>query len=176
MEFITNIADKYAALLVSICALLLTINQARMTRKHNKLTVRPHLTSFTTHVPHPDISGVTLIKFTLSNNGIGPAVIRTYEPMFDEKALDPTKFDELLALAKEVLPISILDQECWFGFFRKGYVMAKDEEMNVAIVAVVPTIDTNHQALEEALQRFHIKVGYESMYGEAFTYDSRNHF
>lgn len=176
MDFIANLAQQYAALFISICALLLTINQARITRTHNKLTVRPHLTSFTEHLPHPNISGVTLIKLTLSNNGIGPAVIKSYEPMLDGQPLDPTRFDALLALAKDVLPVSILGQECRFSFLRKGYVMAKDEEKPIASVAFVPTLDTDFILLERAEQRFHVRVAYESIYGEPFEYDSRNHF
>lgn len=176
MELIANLAQQYAALFVSICALLLTINQAVMTRRHNKLTVRPHLTSFTDRILHPEITGVTQVKLTLSNNGVGPAVIRSYEPMLDGQPLDPTKFVALLATAKEVLPVSILDQECRFAFFRKGYVMAKDEEKCIALLAIVPTLDTDFALLEKAEQRFHIRVTYESIYGERFGYDSRNHF
>ncbi len=176
MEFLTSFAQEYAALVVSICALVLTISQANATRRHNKLMIRPHLTSFTDQSPAPGMAGVTLIKMALSNNGIGPAVIKSYEPLLDGQPLDPTKGDELLAVAKQVLPAPVLDHPCEFAFFRKGYVMAKDEEKNVATVAVVITLDTDLMALRKAQERFHLRVQYESLYGEQFVYDSRDHF
>lgn len=176
MDFVADFAQQYAALFVSICALLLTINQAVMTRKHNRLTVRPHLTSFTDNVPHPSFGGISLIKMSLSNNGIGPAVVKSFQPMLDGVPLDPENFDELLSIAKRELPVSLLDQGCRFSLFRKGYVMAKDESMSVAEIAYAPTIHDDPKALEAALQRFHLKVDYESIYEEKFSYDSRNHF
>jgi len=43
IKYLADLAREYAALFISICALILTISQAKAIRKHNRLTSDPTL-------------------------------------------------------------------------------------------------------------------------------------
>lgn len=175
MDFLIDLCQQYAALFVSICALFLTINQSMATRRHNRLTVKPHLTSFTERVADSERNGIVLVKATLSNNGLGPAIIKSFEPLFDGLSIKASDPDELAEFVQKTLPVSILRDECYFSVLRKDYVLAKDQKITVAQLSVLPTIDVSYEALKASLDQFHLRVTYESAYGESFTYDSRDH-
>jgi len=175
MDFLIELCQQYAALFVSICALFLTIHQSRATRKHNRLTVKPHLTSFTDRVADPERKGIILVKATLSNNGLGPAIIKSFEPLFDGMPIKASDPEDLAEFVEKTLSVSILRDECYFSVLRKDYVLAKDQKVTVAQLSIVPTLDVSYDDLKGALDKFHLRVTYESAYGESFVYDSRNH-
>lgn len=166
MDFLIDLCQQYAALFVSICALFLTINQSMATRRHNRLTVKPHLTSFTERVADSERNGIVLVKATLSNNGLGPAIIKSFEPLFDGLSIKASDPDELAEFVQKTLPVSILRDECYFSVLRKDYVLAKDQKITVAQLSVLPTIDVSYEALKASLDQFHLRVTYESAYGE----------
>lgn len=175
MDFLADIAREYAALLVSICALFLTINQSLATRKHNRLTVRPHLTSFVDQRADTERKGITTIKATLSNNGLGPAIVKEFELLLDGAPIEHSEPGDLFPTVEKILPVRLLADECHFAVLRQNYVMAKDAALPVATISYAPTIHDDPTAIRVAMRRFHIRVSYESAYGESFAYDSRNH-
>lgn len=175
MDFLADIAREYSALLVSICALFLTINQSRATRKHNRLTVKPHLTSFIETKPDTSRQGLMVINVTLSNNGLGPAIIKTFEPLLDGTPIKYSKPGDLYPIAEKVLPVRLIADECYFAVLRNKYVMAKDAALAVATITYATTIHDDPVAIQDAHNRFHLRVSYESAYEESFAYDSRSH-
>jgi hypothetical protein len=175
LDFLAELARQYAALFFSACALYLTISQARATRKHNRLTVRPQLTSFTETKPDPERNGIVIIKATLSNSGLGPAIIKTFKPLLDGVPLTIKKPEDLLPVAEKALPVHLIAEGCQFTVLRQGYVMAKDEVVTLVKLSFASTVHDDPKTLERALDRFHIRVTYESAYEESFVYDSRDH-
>jgi len=75
MNLLAEFARDYAALLISICALFLTISQTRATHKHNRLTVRPHIATYTDSKADLERAGVRLVEVRIANSGLGPAII-----------------------------------------------------------------------------------------------------
>lgn len=63
---------------VAACAFITTIWQAAITRKHNRMSVKPHLTTWTTTIHEGRSYAVHLM-----NNGLGPALITKYEVLVD---------------------------------------------------------------------------------------------
>jgi hypothetical protein len=175
MELLAELAREYAALLVSICALFLTINQSMATRKHNRLTVKPHLTSFTEIRPDPERQGIMTVKATLSNNGLGPAIVKTFEPLLDGVPINFSKPGDIFPIVEKVLPLRLIADECYFAVLHQNYVLAKDAVLAVATISYAQTVHDDPAAIQDALNRFHIRVSYESAYGESFAYDSRCH-
>ena len=175
MSFLADLAREYAALLVSICALFLTISQAMATRKHNRLTVRPHLATYTDNKADLERAGVRIIKIEITNSGLGPAIIKTFEPLLDGEPLKADDPDDLFPVVRKTIPANLIDDECHITVLRPGHVLANDEVVTIAHLAIVPTIHDDPKALKEALDRFHIRVRYESGYEESFAYDSREH-
>lgn len=159
-----------AALLVSICALFITVNSAWATRRHNRLMVRPRLTSFTT-VETDAATRVTSTTFTLTNSGLGPAIIRTYEVFQGGERIPATTPAELGDGLKLATGVPFSSNKSTFSLLKRGFVMAKDEERNLAVVHVV-NMTTEHN---EALRKLKLRVTYESAYGESFVYDTDDH-
>jgi hypothetical protein len=80
-----NNEEIYIALvsiLVAACALGTTIWQGYIMRKHNKLSVKPLLTTFDLQ----DLKGnIEWVEYRLENCGVGPAIIKNFSLFYDEK-------------------------------------------------------------------------------------------
>jgi hypothetical protein len=59
---------------IALFALGLTIYQASLARRHSRLTVKPHL-SVKADLRYDATLNSSIVKITLTNNGLGPAVI-----------------------------------------------------------------------------------------------------
>ncbi|OUR82696.1 hypothetical protein A9Q75_05245 [Colwellia psychrerythraea] len=81
-----------ASMLVAIVALVATLYQSHLSKEHNKLSVVPHLI---VHRYTVDES----CKFTLENNGLGPAIIKEFKLVASGKEISgfiETAYDEAL--------------------------------------------------------------------------------
>lgn len=172
MSFVQQHALEIAAILVSACALFLTIYQAMAARKHNRITVRPHLTTFIDKHSSPDSRRVDV---TLSNNGLGPAVIKSFEPLFNGSPTGATDSKSLEHFVADNLGLQIHPSPSYFSFLNPGYIMAADSEMKIASFAVVMSLSMKDEAIQSALSQFEIRITYQSLYEEDFVYDSREH-
>lgn len=77
-----GISISLASAVVAMCALGVTFWQARIMRTHNKLSVRPLITSFM----NQDVKGETgYISFDIENCGTGPAIIKNFILLYDGK-------------------------------------------------------------------------------------------
>ena len=71
---------KHTAEVIALCALGLTMYQAKVARRHNVLSVQPYITEFTHRKTFP---GRGLLAFRLMNHGIGPAFITGFNILLD---------------------------------------------------------------------------------------------
>src|SRR3989344_2263262 len=72
-----------ASAIIALCALGLSIWQGYLSRGHNRISVRPHLTMWT-HKYHGD----GLYAADIVNNGIGPAIIKCFSVKLDGKKIE----------------------------------------------------------------------------------------
>ena len=78
-----------AGLATAVCALVATIWQGVVARKHNRLSVKPVLTLY-----REESDGKIYVK----NNGTGPALIRDYEIYKDDKLIAEQEVQTALPL------------------------------------------------------------------------------
>jgi hypothetical protein len=131
--------------------------------------VRPRLTSFT--MVESDLeTGVTTTTFTLTNSGLGPAIVSTYEVFQGDRKIYATTPTELGAGLTGATGVPFAPNSS-FSILKKGYVMAKDEERALAVVRVA-NMTEEHDA---AFKKLRLRVVYESAYGESFVYDTIDH-
>lgn len=128
------------SLATAVCALVATIWQAAIARKHNRLSVRPVLTLYR----HED-DGIIVIR----NNGSGPAIIRSYELYADSGRVALDAMDGLLPTVSDVPELT------------PGVAIAVGE--SVQLVKSVPLLDGGHV---KPLQDLRFRIVYESIYGE----------
>jgi hypothetical protein len=151
-----------AALLVAICALAYTAYEVRVQRAHNRLTVRPHLSTFT-HTSRTDTA--VLFHAQVVNNGLGPAFIKDFEAYLDGKPCD------LRAALKEVLGEKKADTSS--TVLGTEYAMAANETKDIFVVRFPCKSDEEFQHVGKNLDRIDIKVEYECGYGTRRILDSR---
>lgn len=79
------ISGEYIAIAsfsVALCAFVFSFWQAKIVRDHNKISVKPHLTTWNS-VDHDN--GIYVVH--VLNNGIGPALINKFEIRVDNKVI-----------------------------------------------------------------------------------------
>src|SRR5688572_25280527 len=77
-----------SAVFIALLALTVTIWQAALTRRHNRLSVRPHLRIDWLVSDEGTDEKVSVV---LSNNGLGPAIIKRFQWKIDGKPLARSK-------------------------------------------------------------------------------------
>lgn len=161
-----------AAVVVSVCALMLTCYTAWLSRHHNRVSICPRLVAFVERrlVTEPG-GGHLIIDVGLTNTGLGPALISNYELLVDGSPAPADEPDSMFASIRSAMPADYINSLCSFGTLKKGYVMASGEGFQVVVLAIrEPGVD-----IKESMKRLHLRVRYLSMYGESFIYDTRTH-
>jgi len=72
-------------LIIALSASIATIWQGVLTRRHNKLSVKPFLKTEGNYIPGQKVS------ITLSNTGFGPAIIKSIQILIDGQVFDSTE-------------------------------------------------------------------------------------
>lgn len=169
MEDLICILKNNSSGLISGCALSLTVYQAWATRKHNRLSVQPRLTSYK-HLEH-DASDekVTRVIATLSNSGLGPAFIKKFEVLVNHEPFTILEPDDLFRLITQNVSATLLESRA--GVLRKEHVLSNGAKADLIDLKI---LNATALTLSE-LEVFHVRIVYESAYGDSFTYDSRSH-
>ena len=167
-DFIASLKDNLSVV-ISICALLLTVYQAWATRKHNRLSVQPRLAT-QLQIEH-DVTEERVIRViaTLSNSGLGPAIIKSFEILVNDKPYVINEHSEIESLVARNVSGHIVELRT--GFLRKNHTFSKDATTELLNL----NIRNATESTSEEMKMFHIRVNYESAYGESFSYDSRTH-
>lgn len=170
MDDIIYFLQQQAALIVSLCAIGLTLQQGWAARKHNRISVKPKLTTFSEKKSVQNKQDLIMYQITLSNHGLGPAFIESFEFLIDGKPIKSEEPSEIYKTIKNATKLQLDDHLWTIGVLRKEHVMGKDTSEIIAQVAFIQ----NDSAIED-LKRFHARVVYKSAYGEMDTYDTRYH-
>ncbi|MGA2914435.1 MAG: hypothetical protein ABSE89_00185 [Sedimentisphaerales bacterium] len=147
--------------IIALCALVFTIWQGFQVRKHNKLSYRPHLTTWTTRNADNGFYSVELM-----NNGLGPALIENFVLKVDGEIIPGVGTEPVEKALKILLPNHNYNSEQ--SFVSKGYSMpAKDKCTIVAVQFTNPPFPTR-EFVEHTLNRGDIEISYKSFYNEFF--------
>ncbi|GEM_PF-2044982 len=160
--FINNSAE----ILIGTSALILTTVTVYQTRKHNRLSITPHLNTF---LDHGD-KEVTLI---LLNNGIGPARIDDITVFIRENDfkgdLKQIAFNQIQDVLLECLTIE------YAIHLGSNYSLLPGSKHELIKVSISDSEYTRAQ-IERNLKQIHLLIGYSSFYGDTFTLDTRKTF
>ncbi|HAS3656066.1 TPA: hypothetical protein I6199_003019 [Vibrio cholerae] len=149
------------ALIVAVCSFFLTIYQARLSRKHNQLQVKPYL----------DLTCVSTLnegfKCILKNYGTGPAYIEKINYYLDGEKYEVLSPDDFKALLLEVglENISLDIRHC---HFHKHSALSSSEQVNLFELTNSANKPYNHIDIITCLKRISITVDYECSYGLKF--------
>lgn len=157
-------------IIISTCALAFTAYQAHLSRVHNKLSVRPSLTTVVNTTT--DKNNNIAHEATLINAGLGPAYIKSFQVLIDNKHVNcKTPLEIHNSIVSNFKKYSFINNACYYMVLRKQAVVASDERIVIGTIVVKPSVDMNH----DDFNKIHILIEYESAYGEGYIYDSRLH-
>lgn len=167
LQAVTTWLTSNTALVVAVCALFVAGYQASATRRHKRLSVRPHVV-VTAERLYDGPKACFVVK--LRNNGLGPAIIRGYEALLDGKPFNTKNTDEVATKVRELAKRQFLN----FRHFHlaSGDAFAKDQEVVLLNVELPLFIGDVGNKVLEPFERLSTRIAYESVYGEKFAYDS----
>lgn len=156
-------ASDVAALAASVAATF-TAYQAMLLRRHNRLSVKPHLSTWTRT---DDANKEFKIYFILSNNGLGPAIIKDFVVYFDNEKLGDnmdtqalkSEIEKKAAQEKGIIKstVSVLGIDSAFPVGEKEVLF---------LIHVPMYMGFDKSKFESFVNRFDLKINYNSVYGE----------
>ena len=151
-----------ASAIIALCAFAISVWQGVVSRKHNRMSVRPHLTTWRHSSASRGYYQVDLI-----NNGIGPALIEKFSVKIDGKVLPGTELEAIDKAMKILFPnTSYTMGKAYVG---RGYAMAPKERCTIVSVQFTGGAVPSPEIVEHALlSRADLEVRYKSFYGEEF--------
>lgn len=153
-----------ASTMIALCALIFTIWQGFLARKHNRLSVKPHLTPCTDD--HIETKG--LFRYRVMNNGLGPALIERVVLKVDGNEMIGEGAELIKNALERLLPESIYKYGAFYAFFTKGFPMLPKEDMVVAEVQFDPLSKKPKNFGKDLEKRAKLEIEYKSFYGEKF--------
>jgi hypothetical protein len=160
-----NWLSNNASNVIAICAFGATFWQAHLTRKHNKLSVKPYLTTWTTM----SSDGYSVLK--IINNGIGPAHIKSFKILVDGQKMVGEALEPHDKCLKLLFPEYKYD---WYGsYLGVGYMMRSHEERDLIAIKFIGEKMPEQVEVEHRAKRVQILIKYESIYKEEDDYDSQ---
>jgi hypothetical protein len=150
-----------SSVVIALCALGISVWQGIQTRKHNKLSFRPHLTTWT----HSNIEkGFYAIE--LINNGLGPAIIESFTVKIDGKQISGEGAEPIEKALKILFPNHTYQSH--HSYVAKGYSMAAKERCTVVAVQFTGPHLPSPEFVEHAINRGELEISYKSFYEEVF--------
>ncbi|MCP5361020.1 MAG: hypothetical protein H6908_00035 [Hyphomicrobiales bacterium] len=158
------IGDNIASVIAG-CALVLTIVEIHLSQRHNRLSAKPYLTTFSNKGTDKQRKWANV---ELMNNGTGPAFIKSFKVYHEGNFVCDTDYDEIETFLTQTLP-----KECnhHFETLGKDYSMPVNEKRNLLMLEF--SVDASEHDPKTIINKFDLVVDYESIYGQKFTYDSR---
>jgi hypothetical protein len=161
-------SGRNIASILAVCALGLTAYQAIAMRRHNHLSVRPHLGSFSARTLSPSEGRITI---SLVNNGLGPAFIDSFSVTLDSQPVNARVPLELEVAINRRL--GSRPRNFAVGTLARGAAMLKDEIRELLRLQFPATSQAEFDGANAQLDRMRLVITYHSPYDETFVYDSK---
>lgn len=143
---------------IAVAALFIAVWQARATRVHNRLSVKPQLV-FERKVDNlPPVA-----QIILKNNGIGPAIVRAFDVQVDGNKIQPFDASKWETIVNEI--------GIQYKHFN-GQNLECGTIIGIGDINQILNVDTSGSQpvrdVFDALFRINIIIEYESIYGKKF--------
>ncbi len=150
-----------SSVVIASCALIFSIKQFSLARKHNRLSFRPHLSTWT----HRDVDK-GFYHIELVNNGLGPAVIESFLVKIDGKGISGEGTEPIEKGLKILFPN--LAYKSNQSFVAEGYSMAAKERCTIVAIQFTGPQLPSGEFIEHAFNRGSLEISYKSFYEEPF--------
>ncbi len=158
MELTVNIA----ATTIALAALGLSIYEGRLSRHHDRLSVRPLLDASLRMSPAFERFSLMVV-----NNGLGPAVVKKWTLLLDKKPYREQGIENWEQLTEKLGLAGPVN----YGYFKPGSILATGQCEELVGYPVGAYSKERADQFRAALVRLTICLQYESMYEEKFTFE-----
>lgn len=146
----------WASGLIALAALFVAVWQGYLSRQHNRLSLRPHLTFL-----HKLSDDNPRFFLELQNNGVGPAEIKDFRIYLDNKHDDHFEAPSWLT---HLDSIGLKGKACGASY-DPGEFLAAGKSLQILRYESRDDSTSTIQ-IRKALQRLRIEVTYRSVYGD----------
>lgn len=160
------------AMLVALFTGVFTAYQAFLTRKHNRLSVKPDVTTW---INEDNADGYYILRCDVKNNGIGPAIIRDYSVFYEghkigsnqnRKALEAA-IEEKIDAQSGIIRKSV-------AVFGKDYPFPAGTEQTLLEIQISNHTQFDKKPYQDFIDKFDADFTYECIYGKTFTHSTKN--
>lgn len=150
------------ATIVAAVSLFVAAQQTSLTRRHNRLSVKPVLSMYRMEFKNKPI------EYLLINRGLGPAIIKEFIVLLDDRLVDRNSGNLVYDLVDKL----DIPRECV-----AGHLLCKNEPLSpgceVSIMQFKGTENNEelHSRLVGILPRVKFRITYASIYEESFEYN-----
>ncbi|MCF7818211.1 MAG: hypothetical protein K9M54_10050 [Kiritimatiellales bacterium] len=167
-ELITSISS----VIIALAVLFIAYWQGHLIRKHNRLSVTPNLQI---HTDQNDEGNAGNIEITLSNSGIGPAIIKRIQLEKNRKPAGDLSNELVYA---ELKGLALKTKNVRTFWMRPGCFMSEKEKQTVLRIEFESTdlkipASTLLDKIQQIFDSYEIKIAYESVYGDKFELDTK---
>ena len=161
--------------IIAVCALAISIYEARLARRHNVLTLIPRLELKQSRIEIDDPTTNSKVHFTLDikNTGMGPAIINDFEVYFKtklrKKKFSLAKFSEIIEEIKK--NHKSLYVEIFHETLCRNLFIPAGEKVNLLTVTCLQYTEESKDELKYVFDRMEAIITYISLYGEEFEVD-----
>jgi len=161
----TETVTSISAVIISLIALGATFWQARISRKHNVLSVQPHLISGSNLNQRSD-----KIEYTLANCGLGPAKITYFAAVIDDEIYDFSfiSHDQEVRQMFERIGLDLTGKKWSLKTHDKNSaILPGSEEVILGFYDCLED-EASYQVMKSILPRLGFVVKYKCMYGNEY--------
>lgn len=157
-----------ASVVVAIVSAIFAAYQAFISRQHNRLSVRPHITTW---ADQTDEDKLYKIKFELINNGLGPAILKEINIFFEKKLIGNNKNrDDLEKSILEILSKQPNISRRVVSMMGLDFPLPAGERQTLLEIHIPFSWDLKKDEYMAFLDKFDAEISYQSMYREGFFY------
>jgi hypothetical protein len=164
MEINVETYIAIASAFIAVCALGVTVWQGRQNHKHNKMSVRPKITTMENF---DDDGRNRTVSFELINSGFGPAIIKDFILVYDGEEVSKNNRKTYEDFLKE----KVKSQGC-----KIVNIVSFAPDSALLVNERCELLSFHHRVGEDAsfINKLDLRVNYQSIYeDETYTYDSR---
>ena len=151
-----------SAIFIALSSLIVAIWQNILTRKHNKLSVKPLICIDYHFTDDEELNGIYL-----DNTGLGPAIIKSFRVFIDEDEILQSDYELWEGAIKKLEFPPNINLKI-FVLLKESVIYPNDKKCLIGINSMVEPSDYQ-QYFYNALRRIDFKLEYESIYEEKFS-------
>ncbi len=151
-----EIITAIAAVVIAVAALAVSVWQGFVARRHNMLSVRPHLELISA------AAGGEPIRIYLENQGLGPAFVTEISFTIDKKPVDIDPLDKFLSR------LDLAGSEGYAVLLRPSSAISAGSTADLLVFTNVARTEDDYWRVITALRRLGVIIRYRSIYDEHF--------